>query len=227
MLIILLICCLLLSLPSAFAEEQRQTVPLPDEAMQHYRELLKILPWTDEGTARLIDHFDVAEDGCIALSFQAESGQQRACVGVYDQTGAFLWGFSYTTRSAAAVELTADGLTLHLTERSAVIDKNGQCTAMFEYADKPKGQAELRVLEATQRRIGQDLYELRVASPLALGYSTLVRISPDGTETLLYHRPGAGIGSSVFAIGVVVFIVIALVLAQQKKDDGPTVRRHL
>ncbi len=225
MLIILLICCLLLPLPSALATGAPDTVPLPAEDMQRFQE--KLLPWTDDGAGRLIDHFDAAENGRIALSFQAESGKQRAYVGVYDQHGTFLWGFSYSTRSAAAVELADGGLILHLTERSAMINENGQCTAMFEYADLPKGQAELRVLEATQRKIGQNLYELRLAAPLALGYSTLVRIAPDGTETLLYHRPGAGIGSSVFAIGVVVFIVIALVLAQRKKDDGPTVRRHL
>ncbi len=225
MLIILLICCLLLPLPSALASGVPDTVPLPEEAVQRFQE--KLLLWTDDGSGLLVDHFDVAEDGRIALSFQAESGKQRAYVGIYDQNGTFLWGFSYSTRSAAAVELTDGGLILHLTEHSAVIDESGKCTAMFEYADLPKGQAELRVLEATQRRIGQDLYELRQSAPLALGYSTLARISPDGTETLLYHRPGTGIGSSVFAIGVIAFIVTALVLAQQKNETDPTVRKHL
>lgn len=225
MLILLLLCCLLLPLPSALAAELPDAIPLPADAVQRFQ--AKLLPWTDDGAGRLIDHFDVAEDGRIALSFQAESGNQRAYVGVYDSAGAFLWGFSYPARSAASVEFTDNGLVLHLTEHSAVIDENARCITLYEFADEPEGRAYVRALEAPQRQIGQDRYVLRLASPLALGYSTLARISPDGTETLLYHRPGSGIGSSVFVIGVIALIVTALALSQRKHENGPTVRRHL
>ncbi len=226
MLVILLICCMVFSLSPALAADFPDTVPLSAEAVERFQE--KLLPWTDDGRGRLIDHFDAAEDGRIALSFQAESGKQRAYVGIYDQNGTFLWGFSYASRTAAAVELTDGGVILHLTERSAVIDESGKCTALFEYADTPAGQAEIRrTLQVTQRRIDQYLYELRLASPLALGYSTLARIAPDGTETLIYHRPASGIVSSILAVGVIALVVIGLVSAQKKRDSEQVVRKHL
>ncbi len=220
--LILLVCCLLLTFGAASASPE--TVALPADTVRQNWENRSVLPWTDDGASRLIKYFDVRADETVALSFAPDSRKHRACIGVYDREGRFLWGLSYGTRNAVPVEWSEGGLLLHFTDYTAAVDAAGNCLGMTAFASAAEGNQHIRSLSEPSREIGSMRYILRLATPLASGYSTVARVTPDGTEELppIYDRPAVGVGSTLLTSGVLAFVGVVAFLLMRKNVQKHT-----
>lgn len=220
MLLRLTACLLALLLPcAAYADDLPiDTSGLPDAEQAAYIERMHLLPWAGSTPHPLIHAFDTDDAGRIALAFARDSGSGRSHVGVYDRDGAFLWGFSYQARSAHPVLLMEDGtLALLSPDKAILIGEGPACTAVRKYISGPEGTKLIGAMRGTARTVGEDRFEIRLASPLSLGYSTLVRIAPDGQETVLFDETDSGLLSGMLPV-LILLGISAVVFIQGRKQ---------
>lgn len=148
---------------------------------------------------RPISCFDVSEDGQrIALGFALPDGLRYAAV--LDAEGAFLYGFSFRCTGDFQLDWTADGLGIYWVRGGvfAVFDEKGDCLAMVEPDTHTASSAYLHSLDSPLRTLpdGSRLRLRNAYESAASTYAQLVRIAPDGTETVLCGEPG-GVGSAL------------------------------
>lgn len=150
--------------------------------------------------------FDAAADGRVALGFNMADGLRYAAV--LDADGTFLYGFSFKCTGTFQLDWTAEGLGIYWVRSGvfAVFDEEGECLSMRMVDNNSASSRHANALESPIRTL-PDGGQLRLRNPddaPASAYAQLVRIAPDGTETVLYDAPGSMAGSAWFWRGLLV-----------------------
>lgn len=198
----------------------------PHEDASGFLSRTSFVMYPKDYAGRPVSCFDVSEDGQrIALGFSLPDGLRYAAV--LDAQGTFLYGFSFRCTGDFQLDWTTDGLGIFWVRSGvfAVFDESGTCLAMVEPESSSASSGYLRALDSPIRTLpdGSQLRLRNAFEGAASTWAQLVRIAPDGTETVLYGEPG-GAGSAlvwpaaIIAMGVLMtWILIKVTTLPQEK----------
>lgn len=207
----LMLCVLiLLSIPCHAINTGFVLQDVPEEKKENYIISLNLKPVDAPMKNASFYCFDVNEKGQYALGFNTMfSGK---VVNVYDADGTFLYGFSFNTPGSFYIEWDGDNIIVYLVrdDLAFAIDSNITCV---EVADIPNNQENQKYwrgeIASAQRKVNDVTYQ---AKPGLLAFRwKLVALAPDGTETVLFHEPGAFGKTVVFAVMIGLFFAAATI----------------
>ena len=148
-------------------------------------------------TGLLVVCYDAAADGRIALGFRTRDGLCYAAV--LDAQGKHLYGFSFGCTGDFLLDWTEGGLGIYWVRSAvlAVFDGEGRCLSMDRVDVDSASSRHISALHSTVRILpdGSRLRLCNADDAPAAAYARLVRIAPDGMETVLYEATGSTAGA--------------------------------
>lgn len=201
----------------------------PHEDASGFLSRASFVRYPKDYAGRPVSCFDASEDGQrIALGFTLPDGLRYAAV--LDAEGAFLYGYSFRCTGDFQLDWTADGLGIYWVRSGvfAVFDESGTCLAMVEPESNSVTSGHLGALDSPIRTLpdGSQLRLRNAFEGAASTWAQLVRIAPDGTETVLYGEPG-GAGSALVWPAAIIAMGCMMTWALLKLTGSPKNRREL
>lgn len=192
------------------------------DAAEEFISRIGIYPWSNDGVARSIQCFDVNSQGYSAIGFCGASTQTKY-VGIYDKDGNFLYGYSFQCSGSYLLEwVDEEQLAIYWVRGSvrATFDQNCKCQEYFPYKVDTAMNRHLNTLQKTTRLINEDRYVIdkgnSVLTKFATSYSSLVRVSSDGVEHIIYDASSSASVSGLFVIMLICFIAFAVIYSYKR-----------
>ncbi len=159
-----------------------------------------------------IVNFDVSDSGNILIAYTNNR------IAVYDENYHFLSGFLVTNGSYYYVQWNGNSIQIVFTRGSVCLEVSLQGDMKRGMKVDSNNGKLFENLEKKNNISTKDGYTFRAEkseNPLIVmfgnHYLKLIRISPDGFETILYNADSPSLGRSLFVlIGVAFFVVIVL-----------------
>lgn len=170
--------------------------------------------------------FDVNEKGQYAIGYNGPFVGH--VVNVYDADGAFLYGFSFSTYGAYSIQWDGENIIIYLVRGNLAfaIDPDITCVEVASIPDNADNQKYWRrEVDSVEREVNGVTYQAK--AKLSSYHWKLVAVSPDGTETVLFHAPG-GLEKIITLIlfvvlfGVIVVIVLSYSLNKKYRNYKET-----
>lgn len=140
---------------------------------------------------KAIQCFDVNEKGMIALGHEL-IGMSKM-ISVYDSDGNFKYGYSFDASGTFGVEWNGDYLNIYLVRGDLLVtvDCEANIIDMARVQDtKENNRYYNNYIDGCERLVGDTKYIIRnqmgILNFVQVSYSQLVKISEDGTETILH-----------------------------------------
>lgn len=192
-----------------------------NELVRQIEETLDVSVFYRKETDRVIQSFDVNEDGCYAI------GYKNNTIHVYNSLGAFQYGYRFNTDGIYGIALKENSMVIYLGRSNIAveIDSTGKCVdAEKVYFSKDVVD---NVINRTYKQIGNVRYYLeRDVGIFNSDYARLVRIDETGTKTVLYDATTRGyfagavhyIVLGVFPIAGIIFVANKVKKKKQESD---------
>lgn len=200
---------------------------MSDEA-EAFLSRIGIYPWSDDGVARGIQCFDVNGQGYSAIGFDGPSTPIKY-VGIYDQEGNFVYGYTFKCTGSYLLEwIDEEQLAIYWLRGSvrATFDQDCKCREYFPYEYDTAMSRHLNTLQKTTRQINEDRYVIdtgnSVLTKLATSYSSLVRVSSDGVEHMIYDGSSSSSVSGLLVIVLICFIAFAVIYSYKRHMSSIT-----
>ena len=168
-----------------------------DTTIEQIEEVLDITVFYQKETDRLIQCFDVNDDGYYAI------GYKNNTILIYDSNCVFQYGYRFTTEGTYGIAFKGDNIVIYL-GRSGIaveIDSTGKCVAAEQvYFSKDIADS---VMNRTHKQIGNVNYHLERDIGIFNGdYPRLIKTNEDGVKTVLHDVTIRGylVGSSHFIV---------------------------
>lgn len=186
----------------------------------------------DEPSVRPITKFAVRDDGVFALCWR--DGTEKT-IGIFDQNGAFLYGYVLIVNGAIALDWDRENLVVIFVRSDTAVSITPQGT-IDEVCEISKTTENTylwnRVLHRTEVSVGSSTYKIKnhlgVFSSLRKSYSQLTVVTENGQEAVLYDAgTGNEIASLIWVIAVIAAvalvgrqIVVTLIKRRKTQDSG-------
>ena len=187
-------------------------VPAEIELGEKYLENTNFALTSKEITNKGILCFDVDERGWIAISFHIHDSDY---IGIYDSDMNFQYGYEFHDSGSIAVawDDENDGNLIIYSVRGALIvsiDPQGNLIDCMKVPNSPENDSFFRQhINTAKKEINGIKYEIRndlgPLNNIAVSYSKLVKINPNGEETILYDVTD----SQIIRISIITTLVIA------------------
>lgn len=216
-LLLLLLACLVLSAPNAYATYGGfELEPCTEEELIHYAKALDISFLVQEPSPRSIVSFDVSSNGHIVLGFADET------VRIYSQDGKFLYGYTFNATSAFEVlwHNQNPAIYFYRSDKIITLDNSGKCISL----ERVINSNEMYIrhwLDGTSKTINGIQYKLERDIPIGNSYGRLCIVGADGNTSIIYDATKAENTSKILTIcGVASFtgVVITLFVRKLKKE---------
>ncbi len=197
---------------TVFAEDTGfSTSPLSEEKVADIVENVSMTMFTEEPPKRNIHCFDVAEDGTVAIGY---SNLTSKTICVYSSDGEFKYGYSFRNAGNFGIDIIGELLYVCSVRGGVAIAINfdGEIVGGVEIHETRENSRywQNHIFE-DKRTVGENEYILKRNNEViyfeSVGYSQLVKITPDGEEIVIHNAKTHQLISTIFIIvGVVVFI---------------------
>lgn len=218
------------------------TEEYPQEKYDRIVSGLDVRQLTEAPRRRLIDNYDVNEDGQLAVAMPDDDSmgltESRATVAVYDNDGGFLYGFDFNDTGMIEVEWGGDKLNVYSVRGDYIftVDENYQVDELLyvPYDSSNNNYFNDQLQSYNKSAGGIDYVGYR---GMTVDIYKVTRLDNSGGETIIYESDMglmspvliAGIIIAVICIGgcftwlvvVPVVLIVVLIKKSNKKNKAP------
>lgn len=194
-----------------------ETETINEEQTEKVLNNLNFSAISSEKSFHSIPCFDISDDGLIAIGVDGNSDKY---INIYDENGIFQYGYSFNTSGTFGVEFDNDNLIVYLvrSDLAVLIDREGKCLSIESISNTIDNNTYWNhsVFARVKEHNGDKYYRtnenlfLKIFSP---SYSQLVKISPDGTKTIIFDKSLEY--TVIIIVGIILIIIFFAILITQ------------
>lgn len=155
-----------------------------------------------------------------------DAADSRCYIGVFDSDGQWLYGYSFFCHGSFAIEWArTENITIYW-ERSSVsgmFDAQANCIELVKWRDDKAWSQRMQALSCTERIVDGTRYVLDasfgILTPLATGYSRVLRYAEDGQAVVVVDTHGGNIVGALGVLGGIVFLVVVMIVVHKRQKN--------
>lgn len=217
--VIACIIILLLTTASACCEETEKM--MDKQKWDTFLRQVQMSSWQGDDVSRNITCFDVNEHEQIAIGM--EDTHNRCYISVYDNTGQWLYGYSFVSHGTYYLEwVNAENINIYWIRSSikGTFDAQANCIMLTEYKLDSSMNKKFLYLASSEKQVKNSKYyldtNLGLLSPLALGYARVLSLTPDGAERIIVDMTGSNIRGVIYIVCLIILIITAIIVAMKR-----------
>ena len=187
-----------------------QTETISEERTEKILNNLDFSVEETEKSFNSISCFDISDNELIAIG--VDDGYDKF-INIYDENETFKYGYSFTDYGSFGFEFDNDNLIVYLvrSDLAVLLDREGKCLSIESILNTTDNNYYWNhsVFAKVKEHNDDKYYQtngngfLRIFSP---SYSQLIKVSPDGTKTIIFNKSTDY--SIVNLLTIIVFILI-------------------
>ena len=192
------------------------TESMPQEDIDSFLQNVNVTKLAKEPSKAAIKCFDVNERGEIAVG--CGKGEIKT-VCIYNSTGDYLYGYSFSCTGSFGVELNGNILNIYFvrSDVAVAVDPEGEVKSVLEIQDTTENNKYWNhTLHATTRKAGDAQYTIRndmgFFNLFASSCSQLVVTDKDGNTTIIYDVNKEQLSNTVASFVVIVLFICCVIV---------------